>query len=110
MKCKDCKHWKQPENSALRLATVQGDDDAPDCYSYPALALGYAERKLGNAVGECRSPKLNRITGHGAYPPEEITDPQRPRFKEASVIDGEDYYAVLLTDEFFGCVNFEQQQ
>src|SRR5688500_2577352 len=106
MKCKNCKHWAQPQHDAMRYAAEDlSDDNAPDCWSEPDRALDYFDKKLGNMVRECRSPKLNRVQNR-SHSGEQV-EPTRPRFMEASAIDGEGYYSALLTDEDFGCVNFE---
>jgi hypothetical protein len=51
------------------------------------MALGYEVRK-------CESPFLRWF--------------ETPEIDEASLVDGSEYYAALLTGEAFGCVNYEE--
>jgi hypothetical protein len=85
--CKTCKHWVSDGDSDFRADMRASQVCQPvDPDTYEPMALGYEVRK-------CESPLLRWF--------------ETPGPGEASLVDGSDYYAALLTGERFGCVNHE---
>lgn len=83
MRCADCKHWIIPE-----------DDYGYEGIMYAIDPVTYD--KVGEPKAKyCKSPKVSFY--------------ETPCFGGASVVDGSQYRAELLTSPDFGCVNFEER-
>ena len=97
MKCKNCKHWKLDENDSYNSLVSPHDPasyeriDPTEDGGEEAIA-----KKFGHNVRRCRSPK--------------VTFYERPTRDGATVCDGSEYMAELLTGEEFGCIHFENNE
>lgn len=99
-RCISCHHWRLPDKDkkeffgAEDLATPP-NPSKPD-EEWGRISTLEEQRELfGYATRYCRSPKLKFY--------------ERPGKDEASVADGSEYMAVLITGEDFGCVNWTQK-
>ena len=91
--CKECKHWEIKEDVVWNYAELTRGRDIDD---YDILTEEESKKMFGYNVRFCESPKLKFW--------------ERPAENEATVIDGSQYQARLLTAENYGCVNFESKQ
>lgn len=94
MNCKNCKHWLLPSEDE----SWGNDDVAFSVWSdedrWHVRMTEEKQRELhGHATRYCKSPKLLFY--------------ERPENGGATVCDGSQYMANLITSENFGCVNFE---
>lgn len=90
MYCETCKHWvldKMDEYNEM-IFPYKPHQDYEQCETEEEAA-----QYFGNRVRRCRNPNLLFY--------------QRPTATQATVVDGSQYRAELLTGEKFGCINFE---
>ena len=89
MKCRDCKHWCDAEKDG-------NEADGYDHYEGLRFDLHPTTyEKIGKAKAKyCRSPNILFY--------------ESPAANQATVVDGSQYRAALITGPEFGCVNFEK--
>ena len=87
--CSTCKHWVLDKDD--RYNSLISPED-PVTYEHEETEEAIAA-KWGHAVRRCRCPK--------------ITFYQRPERDGATVCDGSEYMAELLTGQDFGCIHHE---
>ena len=89
MRCRDCKYW---------LDTERDDNDADGYDHYQSLRFDLhpsTYEKVGKVKAKyCGSANLLFYQSPGA--------------NQATVVDGSQYKAALITGPEFGCVNFEK--
>ncbi len=98
-KCKNCQHWKMPNEGEYFGATecAMPRNPASENFDWEGIDDEDEQRKLfGHATKYCRSPKVKFF--------------ERPEKSECCVADGSEYMAVLITGEDFGCINWEAKQ
>jgi hypothetical protein len=88
--CDTCRHWQRCD---AKSEAHWMREDCRQCFTFSEETYKH-EPFVGLEVRRCISPKLLVM--------------KRPEIEtEASVIDGENYYAALHTGAKFGCVNWE---
>ena len=94
-KCKNCRHWKLPNNSEYFGAEECVMPRNP--FNFEEIKNEDEQRKLfGHATKYCTSSKVKFY--------------ERPGKTECCVADGSEHMAVLITGEDYGCVNWEVKQ